>query len=63
LIRVQKSHRLHDGIVIPKLDYLQCQSCKANFFDPYALDAIEEFRKRQPLKKAGTRKPKKMAAA
>jgi len=50
LIRVKKSHRLHDGVVMPKLDRLECQSCKANFFDPYAMDAIEEFRKRQPLK-------------
>lgn len=63
LIRVKKSHRLHDGVVIPKLDYLQCQACKANFFDPYAMDAIEEFRKRQPLKKSLAQRTKRAVAA
>jgi predicted RNA-binding Zn-ribbon protein involved in translation (DUF1610 family) len=58
LIRVKKSYRLHDGVVIPKLDRLQCQSCKSNFFDPYALDAIEEFRKSHPYKKSMAKRPK-----
>jgi len=62
LIRVKKSYRLYDGAVIPKLDRLQCQSCKANFFDPHALDAIEEFRKRQPLKKATAQRTKRAVA-
>jgi len=63
LIRVKKSHRLYDGVVIPKLDRLQCQACKASFFDPYAMDAIEEFRKRQPLKKATAQRTKRVVAA
>jgi len=60
---VKKSHRLHDGVIMPKLDRLECQSCKANFFDPYAMDEIEEFRKRQPLKKSSAQRTKRAVAA
>jgi len=52
LVRVEKSYRLVGGAVIPKLERLQCQSCREEILDSQAMDVIEEFRKRHPLKKA-----------
>ncbi len=63
LIRVNKSCRLEDGLVIPKLDRLQCQACKEDFFDLYAMDQIAEFRKRHPLKKSTIKQLRKAVAA
>jgi hypothetical protein len=64
LRRVKKSYRLEeDGVVMPKLERLQCQACQANFFDAYALDQITEFRKRHPLKKATIKQLRKAVAA
>jgi hypothetical protein len=48
---------------MPKLDRLQCQSCKEDFFDLYAMDQIAEYRKRQPLKKAAIKRHKRALAA
>jgi len=45
LIRVKRSFRFeNDGVVMPRLDRLQCQACKEELFDLYAMDAIEKFR-------------------
>ena len=45
LIRVKKSFRFeNDGVVMPRLDRLQCQACSEELFDLYAMDAIEKFR-------------------
>ena len=45
LIRVKKSFRFeNDGVVMPRLDRLQCQACNEELFDLYAMDAIEKFR-------------------
>ena len=45
LIRVKKSFRFeNDGVVMLRLDRLQCQACKEELFDLYAMDAIEKFR-------------------
>jgi hypothetical protein len=45
LIRVKKSFRFeNDGVVMPKLDRLQCQACKEDLFDLHAMDTIEKFR-------------------
>ena len=63
LIRVNKSYRLVDGAVISKLDRLQCQACQEEVLDTRAMDAIEEFRKRQPLKKSAIKGHKKVLAA
>lgn len=63
LIRVNKSCRLEDGLVIPKLDRLQCQNCKEDFFDMYAMDQIAEFRQRQAFKKTVTQRTNKSVAA
>jgi hypothetical protein len=63
LIRVNKSCRLEDGLVIPKLDRLQCQNCKEDFFDLYAMDQIAEFRKSHPLKRSAIKQLKKAGAA
>ena len=63
LVRVNKSYRLVDGEVIPKLDRLQCQSCKEEILDSPAMDVIEEFRKRHPLKKAALKHHKRILAA
>lgn len=62
LIRVNKSCRLEDGVVIPQLDRLQCQACKEEFFDLYAMDAIAEFRRRHPLAKSAAQKIRKALA-
>jgi hypothetical protein len=48
---------------MPKLDRLQCQSCKEDFFDLYAMDQIAEFRKQHPLKKAAIKQLRKAVAA
>jgi len=48
---------------MPKLDRLQCRSCKEDFFDLYAMDQIAEFRKRHPLKKSTIQQLKKAVAA
>jgi hypothetical protein len=60
---VQKPYRLVDGAVIPKLDRLQCQACQEEVLDTQAMDAIEEFRKRHPLKKTAIKRHKKALAA
>jgi predicted RNA-binding Zn-ribbon protein involved in translation (DUF1610 family) len=60
LIRVKKSYMLVDGTIIPKLDRLQCQSCNEEVLDTQAIDVIEEFRKRHPLKKAEIKRHKKV---
>jgi len=62
LIRVNESYRLVDGAVIAKLDRLQCQSCREEVLDTQAMDVIEEFRKRHPLKKAVAKRHKKVLA-
>lgn len=51
LIRVNTFCQLEDGAVMSALDRLQCQSCKEDLFDLYAMDQITEFRKRHPYKK------------
>jgi len=52
LIRVTSSSLLEeDDTVMPELDRLQCQSCKDDLFDLYAMAQIAEFRKRHPYKK------------
>ena len=63
LVRVKKSYPLVDGAVIPKLDRLQCQSCQEEILDSPAIDAIEEFRKQHPLKKAVSKRHKRVLAA
>jgi hypothetical protein len=64
LIRVNKAFLLEeDGVVMPKLDRLQCQACHEDFFDLYAMDKIAAFRRRHPLKKANGREVKKAVAA
>ncbi len=61
LFRVNKSCRLEDGLVIPKLDRLQCQACGEDFFDLFAMDQIAEFRRHQPQKKSSGREIKSFA--
>ncbi len=63
LVRVKKPYRLIDGAVISKLDRLQCQACQEEILDSQAMDVIEEFRKRHPLKKAAIKRHKKALAA
>jgi len=64
LIRVTSSILLEeDDAVMPELDRLQCQSCKEDLFDLYAMDQIAEFRKRHPLKKSMLKQLKKAVAA
>jgi len=64
LIRVTNSILLEeDGAVMPALDRLQCQSCKEDLFDLYAMDQIAEFRKRYPLKKSMLKQLKKAVVA
>jgi predicted RNA-binding Zn-ribbon protein involved in translation (DUF1610 family) len=53
LIRVNKSCRLEDGVVVPKLDRLQCQACGEDFFDLFAMDQIAAFRRTMKQKKVG----------
>ncbi len=43
--RVNKSCKLADGLVMPKLDRLQCQACGEDFFDLFAMDQIAAFRR------------------
>jgi len=62
LIRVNTSCQLEDGAVMPTLDGLQCQSCKEDLFDLYAMDQIAEFRKRHTLKKSMLKQLKKTVA-
>jgi hypothetical protein len=51
LIRVKKSFRFeNDGVVMPRLDRLQCQACGEDLFDLHAMDAIERFRHPQRKK-------------
>jgi len=63
LIRVNNPCRLEDGLVVPKLDRLQCQSCGEDYFDLYAMDQITEFRQSQSQKKASEGEVKKALAA
>lgn len=64
LIRVNKPFLLEeDGIVMPKLDRLQCQACKEDLFDLYAMDEVAAFRQRHPQKKATRREVKRAVAA
>lgn len=63
LIRVEKSYQLIDGAIISKLDRLQCQSCQEEILDSSAMNVIEEFRKRYPLKKAAIKRHNKVLAA
>jgi len=63
LIRVKKSYMLVDGTIIPKLDRLQCQSCKEEILDSSAMGVIEEFRNQHPLKNAAIKRHKKVSAA
>jgi len=63
LLRVNKACRLEDGLIIPKLDRLQCQACGEDFFDLYAMDQITEFRQSQSQKKASEGEVKKALAA
>jgi hypothetical protein len=59
LIRVTSPFLLEeDGAVMPELDRLQCQSCKEDLFDLYAMDQITQFRKRHPYKKSMAKRPK-----
>jgi len=46
LIRVKNDCTLLDGTVVPNLERLQCSSCKANFFDVPAMDAISAHRRK-----------------
>ena len=62
LFRVNKSCRLEDGLVIPKLDRLQCQACGEDFFDLFAMDQIAAFR-REPAVTPSARASKKAMAA
>jgi len=50
-----------NGDFIPTLERMHCFSCGADFFDPPAMDAIEEFWKTQKLKsvQAQARRSKK----
>lgn len=63
LFRVNKACRLDDGLIIPKLDRLQCQACGEDFFDLYAMDQIAEFRQNHPQKKSRVREIKRAIAA
>lgn len=63
MIRVNKSCRLEDGVVVPKLDRLQCQACGEDFFDLYAMDQITEFRRHYQQKKPALRLAPKAATA
>lgn len=60
MVRVKKSYRLVDSAIIPKLDRLQCQLCLEEVLDMQAMDVIEKFRKRHPLKKAAIKRQKKL---
>ena len=62
LIRVNNSCRLEDGLIMSKLDRLQCQSCGEDFFDLFAMDQIAAFR-REAQTKPKVRAPKKAMAA
>jgi len=63
LIRVKKSYLLEDGILMPELEWLQCQSCKEDFFDTFAMYAIDDFRKRYPRRKSTAKRQEKALAA
>lgn len=63
LTRVTKPYRLFDGAVIPKLNRLQCQSCREEVFDLDAMYAIEEFRKRHPRRQASGKQKAQAVAA
>lgn len=63
LVRVEKAYRLVDGAVMPNLEPLQCQACQEEVLDSQAMGAIEDFRKRHPLKKAARKRHKNALAA
>ena len=41
---IQDDYLEEDGVVIPSLEYFQCASCKAVFFDDAAMRRIEALR-------------------
>jgi hypothetical protein len=48
-----------NGDVISNLERMHCFSCGSDFFDPPAMDAIEEFWKAQKSKSVRIRRAKK----
>jgi hypothetical protein len=48
--RVRGPCTLRDGTVLPELERLQCNNCRANFFDDNAMWAVAEFRRRSSHK-------------
>jgi len=59
LVQVEKPYRLIDGAVIPSLERLQCQACNEEILDYQAMEVIEKFRQRHPLRKAAIKRHKK----
>jgi len=52
-----------DGDLIPNLERMHCFSCGSDFFDPPAMDVIEEFWKGQKQNSTRQRRAKKSSAA
>ena len=57
-MQVEKAYRLIDGAVIPSLERLLCQACNEEILDYQAMEVIEKFRQRHPLKKAAIKRHK-----
>jgi len=54
---------LGDGTVLPSLERFHCMACGSDFFDPPAMDAIQEFRESQKRKPVRTERANKTSAA
>jgi len=52
-----------NGDLIPNLERLYCFACASDFFDPPAMDVIEEFWKVQKQKSMRPQRTKKSSAA
>jgi len=61
--RVVGSCELGDGTLMPILERFHCMACGSDFFDPPAMDAIEEFRAAQKRKSSRVLRAKKSNAA
>jgi len=61
--RVAGPCEFDDGDLIPNLERMHCFSCESDFFDPPAMDGIEEFWKSQKQNSTRQRRAKKSSAA
>ncbi len=52
-----------DGDIIPHLERMHCFACGSDFFDPQAMDVIEEFWKTQKQTSKRIRRAKKSSTA